>query len=74
LTQNTGHVRTLINRFNAMLRDVGAAPEFAHVHYLDLRGTLAASPYKNYWANELHPTGRGFSMVTARFARLISSL
>ena len=74
LTQNTGYMRALIDRFNAMLEEVSAAPEFGHVHYLDLRGTLSSKPYKDYWANELHPTGKGFGMVTAKFATLIAGL
>jgi hypothetical protein len=65
----------LINRFNAMLSTLAAQAPFAHVHYLDLRTTLATdSTYKTYWANELHPTGRGFQDVTARFATLIGQL
>jgi hypothetical protein len=72
LPQNMKHMRTLIDRFNAMLAGVSAAPEFAHVHYLDLRGTL--EPTRRWWANELHPTGRGFRLVAAGFDAQIRRL
>jgi hypothetical protein len=62
----------LIDRFNAMLRGVSRIPEFEHVKYLDLRETLSTGPkYKEYWANELHPTAKGFALVTKRFAAAI---
>jgi lysophospholipase L1-like esterase len=74
-SRNIGIMKTLIDRFNQMLAEVGAIPGFAHVHYLDLRGTLPTdTTYKRFWANELHPTGRGFNLVTSKFARLLTSL
>ncbi|HKP70664.1 MAG TPA: hypothetical protein VJV05_15360, partial [Pyrinomonadaceae bacterium] len=57
LATNTELVAELIDRFNAMLATVTAIPAFAHVHYLDLRGTL--KPNKKDWANELHPSPSG---------------
>jgi hypothetical protein len=75
LEQNKLLLRQLIDRFNTMLKDVSALPEFPHVHYLDLRGTLKNdATYKQFWADELHPSGRGFDMVTQKFARLIQTL
>ncbi|HEY8223682.1 MAG TPA: hypothetical protein VIG25_00300 [Pyrinomonadaceae bacterium] len=57
----------------AMLAAVSARPEFAHVHYLDLRGTLKHDgTYKKHWANELHPNATGFDLVTQKFANLIN--
>jgi hypothetical protein len=54
---------------------VSALPEFAHVHYLDLRGTLKHDgTYKQHWANELHPSTTGFDLVTQKFANLIDKL
>jgi hypothetical protein len=68
-------LRQLIDRFNTMLADVTALPEFRHVHYLDLRGTLKNdATYKQFWANELHPSARGFDMVTQKFVTLIKTL
>ena len=55
-----------------MLASVTAIPAFAHVHYLDLRGTL--KPDKTHWANELHPSPMGFEMVTKKFANLVAKL
>jgi hypothetical protein len=67
--KNTVLIAQLIDRFNVMLRAVSALPEFAHVHYLDLRGTLKNDgTYKKYWANELHPSDSGFDLVTKKFA------
>ncbi len=74
LDVNRRIVRELIDAFNAMLNDVRSLPGFEHVHYLNLRGTLASADYHDDWANELHPTGRGFERITARFAALIGAL
>jgi hypothetical protein len=72
--QNRRHMKTLIDRFNAMLERLSAASTFGHVHYLNLRGTLGADPYRDYWENELHPTKRGFRLVTQRFVELIAKV
>lgn len=73
--KNTVLIAQLIDRFNAMLGAVSALPEFAHVHYLDLRGTLKNDgTYKKFWANELHPTATGFDLVTKKFADAIAKL
>ena len=67
-------VADLIDRFNVMLRSIARLPAFAHVRYLDLRGTLANdATYKTWWANELHPTERGFAAVADKFAAIIAS-
>jgi len=63
----------LIDRFNVMLRRVVALKEFSHVRYVDVRGELSnGSDYRTWWANELHPTKRGFEAVAGRFAAAIS--
>jgi lysophospholipase L1-like esterase len=65
----------LIDRFNGMLAAVTALAEFSHVHHLDLRRTLENdASYKQFWANELHPTARGFDLITKRFAETIALL
>jgi hypothetical protein len=65
-------VRELIDRFNAMLGRVSKQPGFAHIRFLDLRGTLSGkTDYKTWWANELHPTKKGFQAVAKKFAALI---
>jgi hypothetical protein len=69
---NRTTMRRLIDRFNRMVRDAAATPGFEHVRYVDLRGTLSNGlDYKRWWANELHPTRRGFSAVAAQFAAAI---
>jgi lysophospholipase L1-like esterase len=65
-------LRMLIDRFNEMLARVAAMPELSHVRYIDLRKTLSSGEdYREWWANELHPTKRGFLEVTRRFANAI---
>ncbi|HET9439531.1 MAG TPA: SGNH/GDSL hydrolase family protein [Longimicrobiales bacterium] len=72
---NQRTIAKLIDRFNDMLEGVSNSAGFAHVHYLDLRGTLPHdSQYKKYWGNELHPSERGFGMVTQKFAKLIEQV
>ncbi|MFL5614820.1 MAG: SGNH/GDSL hydrolase family protein [Gemmatimonadaceae bacterium] len=73
LAKNTATMRTLIDRFNDMLRQV--AGQFDNVHYVDLRATLPNdSTFKTYWANELHPTKKGFGLVATQFANVIDQL
>lgn len=63
---------TLIDRFNAMLGGLAKAPAFRHVRYVDLRRSLSTgADYKRWWANELHPTPRGFTAVAQSFAAAI---
>jgi hypothetical protein len=69
--QNQKTLRALIDRFNGMVKSV--ADGFPHVRFVDLRGTLpGGSTYKDWWANELHPTEKGFEAVAARFADAIT--
>jgi len=67
---------TIIDQFNAMLQSLVAFPDFAHVHYLDLRRTLSnqIANYKESWANEIHPTEDGFEAVTKKFAAKLAAL
>ncbi len=70
--QNAAMMRGLIDQFNDMLHEVAALREFKHVVCLDLRGTLAGGAgYRKDWANELHPSGRGFAKVARKFAAAI---
>ncbi len=70
---NTALMSQVIDRFNRMISAL--ATQFDHVHYIDLRTTLPNDQrYRTYWANELHPTERGFSMVANQFAALINTL
>jgi hypothetical protein len=78
LANKTALMRDIIDRFNTMLFDLAKNPQFAHVHYVDLRGTLSASltnnDYKSWWDNELHPTEKGFTAVTDKFAKVLRML
>jgi lysophospholipase L1-like esterase len=67
-------VVALIDRFNLMLKRVAETPGLSHVRYVDLRATLPSEPaeYRRWWANELHPTSRGYDAVAARFAAVLS--
>lgn len=67
---------SLIDTFNLTLQNLAGLQQFAgNVTYVDLRGTLKnGATYKKDWANELHPTGDGFSMVTKKFASVLSKL
>jgi lysophospholipase L1-like esterase len=69
-------VCALIDEFNDMLARLVAQPQFAHVHHLDLRGTLsfASGAYRKDWANELHPTHRGWRLVAEKFAEVLEGL
>jgi lysophospholipase L1-like esterase len=75
LEKNKQLLMQLIDRFNRMLTSLTSLPEFSHVHHLDLRNTLKHdATYKQFWANELHPSAKGFDLVTEKFASLIESL
>ncbi len=54
--------RELVDRFNAMLRELDQRhPQF---HHLDLRGML---PDVRQWADEIHPKSAGFRRMALRF-------
>jgi hypothetical protein len=78
LAKNVALMRDIIDRVNSMLADVVKEPAFTNVRYLDLRGTLSTqlenNAYQDWWANELHPTEKGFGAVTVRFADQLSKL
>jgi hypothetical protein len=74
----TEMMSSIIDQFNDMLGDLVKESGFEHVRYVDLRGTLSNQltneAYKTSWANELHPTGPGFSSVADRFAVVLRTL
>jgi len=74
LDDRRGIIVVLIDRFNRMLAEVSALPGFDHVHHIDLRRTLTSANYKTDWANELHPTAKGFEAVAKKFATVIAGL
>jgi hypothetical protein len=81
LQQCTDIMARLIARFNAMLSSIAGASGFEHVTYLDLRKldtdgshNRLPSAYRQFWANELHPTKPGFQGVARKFAETILGL
>jgi hypothetical protein len=76
LTANAAVMRDVIDRFNRMLQSLPNEPALSHVRFVSLRGTLSNSPssYRTDWDNELHPTGRGFTAVVARFQEALLAL
>ncbi len=75
LVERIDLMATLIDRINSMLQEVVDMEAFPQVHYLDLRNTLSAgADYKDWWANELHPTKKGFRKVADIFAKEIHQL
>jgi len=67
LTQNTGMMHTLMDRFNDMVK--GVAADFDHVRYVDLRAVLPAT--RTLWANELHPKDTGFKLAAKEIQNAI---
>ena len=69
---------TLIDRFNALVKGIAGGPGLAHLHYVDLRGTLSqqlqGQAYKSWWNDELHPTEQGFAKVATKFDALIRQI
>lgn len=76
LAQRIAMMQVLMDEFNEVVKSLPGQPAFAHVRYIDLRGTLSnrLGDYKEWWANELHPTEKGFEAVTERFAAELAKL
>jgi hypothetical protein len=60
-------LRGLVDRFNAAL--AGVARRHARVHHIDLRQLIG----DEHWANELHPTAKGFGLVAEAFDSAIQA-
>ena len=71
IVQGAPVLKALIDRFNAMLATLVAQPKYAHVRFVDLRGTLQGRPHRDWWADELHPSKRGFRTVAQKFAEAL---
>ena len=76
LAENTKTIKKLTGRFNEMLSNLSAG--FPHVHHVDVRKSLKNSLknelYKDYWANEFHPTDKEFKLVAKKFHKVIKTL
>ena len=66
----------IMDSFNKMVESLTTHPNFGHLVYVNLRGTLSnrLADYKDWWANELHPTEKGFEAVTDKFAAALAKL
>jgi hypothetical protein len=60
-------VRTMLGRFDQLMKDLEAEPVL-NIVYVRTQGTLTRD---DQWANELHPTPQGFDLIAARFAQAI---
>ncbi|HLZ41917.1 MAG TPA: hypothetical protein VKQ11_13200 [Candidatus Sulfotelmatobacter sp.] len=69
-------MQAMMDRFNTMVKLLPSQTALGHVQYIDLRGTLSnrLDDYQDWWANELHPTEKGFEAVTDRFAAVLATL
>ena len=71
-------MKVVIDQLNVMLKSVTSDKALLYVHYIDLRGTLSNDlkndAYKQWWANELHPTEKGFEKVTQKFEAELRAL
>ncbi len=76
LDERKALARELIDRFNDMLGGLVAEIEYSHVRYVNLLGTLSDRDvdYRDWWDNELHPTKKGFTAVTNKFATELMAL
>ena len=76
LGQRVAMMQALMDQFNDVVKLLPTQSAFAHVRYIDLRGTLSnrLADYKDWWANELHPTEKGFEAVTDRFEAELAKL
>jgi hypothetical protein len=78
LAETTTLIGELIDRFNLELSTIAGSTGLEHLVHVDLRGTLSnqlpSRAYRRDWANELHPTDRGFDAVAARIDAALRSL
>jgi lysophospholipase L1-like esterase len=72
--ENQTIVDTLIDRLNAMQQQLAGSPGLEHLHHVDLRPVLPRDDYREWWANELHPTKAGFRRVAQAIATRIAGL
>lgn len=65
----------VMDAFNGMLGEIASLNRLPHVHFVELRRTLSSgADYKEWWANELHPTRQGFEQVAARYQDVLVTL
>ncbi len=71
---NKAIVEDLIDRFNTVLLDLPNVSGLSHVRHVELRPTLQNDNdvYQEWWANELHPTEKGFEAVASNFVEVLA--
>ncbi|MGH1364856.1 MAG: SGNH/GDSL hydrolase family protein [Calditrichia bacterium] len=75
LQYRTDLVEELINQFNDMLATLNRIRGFELVTYVNLRGKLPNDKkYKTWWANELHPTKKGFVVISDEIAKTLEQV
>lgn len=62
-------INQLIDMHNQTIADLASADP--QVHHIDCRGVLDANTTD--WANELHPTAKGFGKIAAKFDEVLQS-
>lgn len=76
LESNAAVMKTLIDRYNAMLSSL--CQSLPNARYVDLRGILSNEledeAYKKVWENELHPSEAGFGLVAKEFLAVLEEL
>jgi hypothetical protein len=65
--------RHIVARFNEMLRETAGEEGMGQLHVVDVTDKLKSDgTYREWWANELHPTPQGFRAVTTEIAQAIN--
>jgi lysophospholipase L1-like esterase len=68
-------MRQIVMRFNTMINEVADLPSMEQLHVTDVTRLLpSGADYRDWWANELHPTPRGFRAVSAAIAHAIDEV
>jgi len=62
-------IKTLIDRHNETIASLANADP--QVHHIDCRGVLDSNTTD--WANELHPTAKGFGKIAAKFDQVLQA-
>lgn len=67
--QQADVINFIMDLFNAMLLEL--SQQYANFHYIDLR---VEQLLKSDWANEIHPTSKGFKKLAKRYETKVRSL
>lgn len=70
----TTEMANLIRRYAAVIERVIEHKRFDHVHFVRTPGVLKEADYHDDWANELHPTEKGFRTVAACIDRALQAI